>query len=82
MLPFIYSLIAAVTLTVASYFTFGFDGIMDRPWIVGFTLMLILVGLVVSFLGELNDCVFCRLSAKFKNIHLFQEICDRRSYMH
>lgn len=75
MLPIIYSFIAATVFGVASLSVYGTEGFVNQPWI-GCTLLTVLVvGLAVGFLGEVNKGLFCKLSHKYQENQWLNHLC-------
>ena len=77
MFPILFSLIAASLFGMASLCTYGAEGFIDNPWIIGVLLIIPMVGITVTLFGEFNQCLHCRLKAKYSNVRWLGTLCDR-----
>ena len=75
MFPLVFSLILSVLFGLAAYTTYGSDGFTQSCWIDMVMSGLIVTGFIVSLLGEMNDCLPCKLKERFRNARWLDSIC-------
>jgi hypothetical protein len=76
MFPLAFSLILSVLFGLAAYSTYGTNVFTQSCWIELVMSSLIALGFIVSLLGELNDCLPCRLKSRFTNAHWLGKVCS------
>ena len=75
MLPLVFGLISATLFGIASLYLYGLEGLTQYSYIF---FGLILLGLVVSFLDETNQCLACRFKDRWFPSEFFSAICKNR----
>ena len=79
MFPLFFSLVLSVLFGTAAYSTYGLEGFMESCWIDVVLSSLILTGFAVSLVGEMNDCLACKLKTRFSNSQWLETICFHSS---
>jgi len=74
MFPLYSSLLLSVVFAIAAYLTYGLSDLAHSCWIYWIISGLLLSGLVVTIMGEFNDCLVCRLKSKFRKIRWLETL--------
>jgi hypothetical protein len=75
MFPIIFSIILATVFGLAAYITYGLEVFVESSWIDLVIVTVVLTGFIVTLMGEINDCLPCRLKTKYRHIHWLEILC-------
>ncbi|MBL3528542.1 MAG: hypothetical protein JMN27_11970 [gamma proteobacterium endosymbiont of Lamellibrachia anaximandri] len=76
MLPILFGLIAATLFGLFAVMTYGVENIIYYPWVEIVFWTLIATGAGVTVLGELNQCLPCKLKERF-NFNWLETLCQK-----
>jgi hypothetical protein len=75
MFPLFFSIVLSALFGFAAYSTYGLEAFLQSSWLNWVLSILITTGFLVSLMGELNDCLACKIKTRFTKVHWLETLC-------